>query len=83
MTNKITVYGKEMAKGEFFDYVLEVFNACEFAIDDEAEKRLFGELRILRNLLHSYGWSEEYQNWLSAGAGVYVDNGKVFVSNLW
>ena len=83
MANKIMIRGKEMAKGEFFDYVLEVFNACEFAIDDEAEKRLFGELRILRNLLRSYGWDKEYQEWLSAGAGVYVDNGKAFVSNLW
>ena len=64
--NTITIKGREFSKVEFFDYVFDTFVEAGY---QEPDHPLCRELNVLRNILRSYGWMGDYQQWVADGAG--------------
>ena len=64
--NVITINGREMSKVEFFDYVFDTFVESE---REEPGSPIWGKLNVLRCLLRSNGWLDEYGQWVADGAG--------------
>ncbi len=64
--NTIVVRGYEFSKVEFFDYVFDIFVEADWT---EPGSILWDEYNLLRNILRSYGWLDEYHQWVTDGAG--------------
>ena len=64
--NKVVIRGREFSKVELFDYTFDTFVEADWT---EPGSVLWEEYDLLRKILRSYGWLDEYHQWVADGAG--------------
>lgn len=63
----VSVFGRELNKGEFFDYAFDSFVEANYCEPDEAPSM---QWNICKMILFSCGWMDEYTEWVANGCGL-------------